>query len=235
MIPSLRLPATLTAFAAFLLLGPGLSARAADDDAAARKEAADELLNTLHMSQVVEATSKRMLQSLDGVTDRMEKTPNAKPEQVAAAQALRQELHTMVGQQLNWDAMKADVVQAYADEFSLAELKEVSAFYHTPTGMKIADKQEDLNEKMGKAIQQRSAALIPAIQQKIRATSMKFRPPVPPVAPAAGAPPVPGPMVVSPAVSPAVASPAATPLATPPATPTVPPAAAPTPAATPNP
>ena len=225
MHPPLRLPAILSAVAVLTLLGSGVSLRAADDDAAARKAAAAELVAGLHLQQFVESTAKRLLQSLDMTVDRLEKQSNAKPEQVTEANTSRDELHTMVTQQVNWEAMKADLTQMYADDFTVDELKEIGAFYHTPAGTKLAEKQPELNEKASKAIQQRASAIAPAVQQKIRAIAMKLRPVTPPtpasLVPGPVGPAVPTPGVVTPAVP--VAPPPAPSAETPkPATPPAP-------------
>ena len=228
---SLRLTAALPAFAALLLLGSHTPLRAADDDAAARRAAADELMTSLHMQGFIESTTKRIVQSLDVTVDKLEKQPSAKPEQVADADKMREELHTMVTQQVNWDAMKGDLAQTYADDFTVAELKDISTFYRTPAGAKLADKQPELTEKVNKAIQQRAGAIAPAVNQKLRALAMKMRPVTPPtpVSPATG--PV-GPAV--PPTTPALA-PLSPPTLTPPPAPVAPPPAAPKPVASPTP
>ena len=188
MIPSLR-PATAALpllLAALLLPGPRAALRAADDDVEARRATAAELLKSMHLEQAVAAAGKRMLTNLDGMADRMAKQPNLTPDQTAEVQKFREEIHAIVEQQLGWDAIKTDVIQAYADDFSEPELKEMDTFYRTPTGQKLADKQPELSEKMTRVMQQKSMALAPSIRQKIQAVSAKVRPapPVPPVAPA---------------------------------------------------
>ena len=238
MIPFLRPPAVLTALAALLVSSAAVSLRAADDDAAtaARKAAAAELMDSLHMRAVVDASNKRILTSLDQITDRMEKQPNAKPEQAAEAHTLHDELHTMVDQQLGWDAIKGEVVQTYADSFTEAELKAIDAFYHTPVGLKLVDKQPELTEKLNTTMQQRTKTLVPTIQQKIRAVSLKLRPTPPPAPPKAAAPALPGaPVPPPPPAVPGAPVPPPPPAIVPPpaAVPPVPPAAAPLPPAVP--
>ncbi len=240
MIPTLRLPVAATAAA--LLLGSGPALRAADDatpsptpavsvivtpaptatpdpETAPRRQAAEALLNTLHMQATVEMASKRMFQSVDQVADRMEKQPNATPEAVAEAKTLREDLHALIGNALGWETVKPDLVQAYADDFTVAELNEVDAFYHTPVGQKLVDKQPALTDKLGKTMQQRSMALIPAIRQKIQAATAKTRP-TPPPAPV-GVPPIvppPAPVTTAPVPAPPAAA-SATPTAPPAGTP----------------
>ena len=225
-----RSPAVLTALAAALLLGPGASLRAADDDTAARRESAEKLLDTLHMQQTVENASKRMYTSADQFAERLEKRPNATPEQIEDAKKLRTELRGLITQSLGWEAVKGDLVQAYADELTLADLKEVDAFYHTPAGLKFVDKQPVLADKFGALIQQRSKTLIPTLQAKLQAANAKVRPTPPPVPvtapPAAGLPMPPVPAMTAPPVPPTVT--------TPPVSVTTAPVSAPTPVVEPS-
>lgn len=48
---------------------------------------------------------------------------------------------------LGWEALKDELVALYTNEFSEAELKDLTAFYNTPTGKKISSKQGILMQK----------------------------------------------------------------------------------------
>ncbi len=227
MIPFLRPAAVLPLIlAAVLLPGPCASLRAADDDAAPRRAEADELLKAMNVGQSVSMASKRMLTSMDGIADRLSKQPNLTPEQTTDIQKFRDDMHALVDQQLGWDAVKGDVVQAYADDFTEAELKELTAFYHSAAGQKLVEKQPEFTEKLSKAMQAKSVALMPSIRQKIQAINAEVHPPAPKAAaaPAAGPAASPAPVVMIPAPTPAATAPAVTaataPVAAPTATPT---------------
>lgn len=241
MTPSLRLPAVLTAFTAVALFGPRTSAAdekttpAAATPAAsvaiidpvatatpaptpviapAQHAAAEALVAAMHTQQTVENANKQMEQSIEQVVTGMSKMPNVTPEQTTELQKMREETSALVAQKLGWDTMKEDVIQSYAVDFTEAELKEITAFYHSPAGEKLVAKQPELAEKLTRTMRQRSMTVVPVIRQKIQALSMKLRPPMPvhpvatPGAPMASPamPAVPAVPQTSPAVS---ASPAA--------------------------
>ncbi|HTL30050.1 MAG TPA: DUF2059 domain-containing protein [Tepidisphaeraceae bacterium] len=74
---------------------------------------------------------------------------------------------------MSWDAIKEDMANLYCDEFSADELKQLTAFYKTPIGQKLADKQPVLMAKSGELGQKRVQAHIGELQQAIQAEMMK--------------------------------------------------------------
>ena len=225
MIPFLRRANALPLLLAFLLLpGSRAALRAADDDAAARKAAAAELLQSMHLDQTVASAGKRMLTGMETMADRLDKLPNLTPEKTKDIQRFRDDIRAMVEQQLGWDQVKPDVIQAYADEFTESELKELNTFYRSPTGQKFLEKQQTFAIKLNQVMQQKSMAIAPSIRQKIQAINQEVRPmptPGPAAAPvkvpAAGPGAPPAPMMIPAPVAPIV--PAPTPVPAPAATP----------------
>ena len=71
------------------------------------------------------------------------------PEQKAAMQKAQDEAHALVNQQLGWDSVKPEFIAAYADAFTDDELKGLVAFYNSPLGQKLIEKQPAVTEKMG--------------------------------------------------------------------------------------
>ncbi|MFO0891794.1 MAG: DUF2059 domain-containing protein [Isosphaeraceae bacterium] len=48
---------------------------------------------------------------------------------------------------MSWEALKEDVIAMYAEAFTEAELREITAFYRTPTGRKMIEKMPVLMAK----------------------------------------------------------------------------------------
>jgi hypothetical protein len=48
---------------------------------------------------------------------------------------------------MSWDSLKDDVISMYTGAFTEAELKEITAFYKTPTGKKMVQKMPELMSK----------------------------------------------------------------------------------------
>jgi hypothetical protein len=72
-------------------------------------------------------------------------------------------------------------VQAYAREFTAAELDQIAAFYRSPAGAKLLARQNAINAEVGKAMQQKYGARVQAAEKavgpKIEAELRKLAPP----------------------------------------------------------
>ncbi|HVG45637.1 MAG TPA: DUF2059 domain-containing protein [Longimicrobium sp.] len=51
---------------------------------------------------------------------------------------LQEALRDFLGRYLTWDALKEEYAEIYAGAFTEEELREMAAFYRTPTGQKLA-------------------------------------------------------------------------------------------------
>ena len=201
MKPILRLTIVLLACCTAPLL------RAADDDAAARRTQAEALLHAMGTEQVLTNATARVHQMVDKYSQQSVGTQtNLTPEQQAAVKKAQDDAHALINQQLGWDAVKADFIQDYADAFTEDELKGFVAFYNSPLGQKLVEKQPAVTEKMGRLTQQKMMAAMPTVMAKIKEGAPK---------PAAAAPapvtsaPIPVPAATATPV--ATASPSASP------------------------
>lgn len=175
------------AVCAVSLLCPALT-RAAGDDEAARRTGAEALLNSMHTEQTLTNATIRVFQMVDKYSESLVNGPSdATADQKAAVQKAQDEAHGIINKQLSWDALKGDFIQAYAEAFTEDELKGLTAFYNSPIGQKLIEKQPAVTEKMGRLTQQKMMGVMPTIMQKIKEAAPK--PPTAPVAPVA--PPAP--------------------------------------------
>ena len=183
---SLRLSLAVTVCAVSLLC-PALT-RAAGDDEAARRTGAEALLKSMHTEQTLNNATVRVFQMVDKYSQSLVSgQSDAAPEQKAAIQKAQDEAHGIINKQLSWDALKGDFIQAYAEAFTEDELKGMTAFYDSPIGQKLIEKQPAVTEKMGRLTQQKMMGVMPTIMQKIKEAAPK--PATPPAASAAPAAP----------------------------------------------
>lgn len=96
-------------------------------------KAADELMTTMNMSQSVS----------DGINDMVESQAQANPMLAGKKDALK----TFMQKYMSWDVLREDYINLYATEFTESELKELTAFYKTPLGKKLAAKQSAISVK----------------------------------------------------------------------------------------
>ncbi len=83
--------------------------------------------------------------------------------------AMREKIMEMFRRQFAWENLKNDYIKIYAEIFTEQELKELVAFYKTPTGRKFAEKQPELISKSMELGREKGMALVPEIEKTIQA------------------------------------------------------------------
>ena len=64
-------------------------------------------------------------------------------------------------------ASRQVAIEAYAREFTAAELDQIAAFYRSPAGAKLLARQGAINAEVGKAMQQKYAARVQAAEKAV--------------------------------------------------------------------
>lgn len=133
------------------------SARAADSatpqlDPAAQK-AAVQLLDTLHMDQ--------LLQQM--ITTQVDAEINANPQM----KPYRQVLVDFMNKYLGYSEMKDDLVSVYAGAFTESELKQLVSFYKSPVGQKALTKMPELVARGAQIGQARVQSHLDELRQDI--------------------------------------------------------------------
>ncbi|GAB3837410.1 DUF2059 domain-containing protein [Hymenobacter jeollabukensis] len=151
----------LLALAAGLLLAaPAASAQttaAATPGAApvpaSQRKAAEELLVAMQMEQTATNALDQM------VTAQLIQRPELK--------AVEPEMRGFLHKYMSWAALKDDMVDLYAREFSEKELKELRKFYASPIGQKFTGKQSQLMAAGMALGQRRMQEHLPELQKSI--------------------------------------------------------------------
>lgn len=76
---------------------------------------------------------------------------------------------------MNYKSIKPDLVNIYASEFTAAELKELNAFYSTPTGKKIIEKTPELTARGAEIGSQKIKDNLPELRQMIKAETLRIQ------------------------------------------------------------
>ena len=129
---------------------------------AGQRKAAEELLAASNSEKNLTESIDRMLAS------QIEQNPGMK--------AVEPEMRAYITKYMSWSAMKEDMVQLYAREFTEKELKELAKFYQTPIGRKTIDKMPQLMAASMEIGQRRMQEHLPELQQAI-AEKMKTQSP----------------------------------------------------------
>jgi uncharacterized protein len=95
--------------------------------------AAEELLLTMNMKQVIDESLHQML------AVQLRNNPNLQPAEATLKQ--------FFGKYMSWEALREDYIKIYMEEFTEEELKDMKSFFKTDTGKKWAAKQTTLMMK----------------------------------------------------------------------------------------
>lgn len=101
------------------------AAPAAAQHSASHMAAAHDLLEATRMREVMETSMEAMLQM------QLEQNPTIRE--------LEPVMREFFARYVTWERTKDEYARIYAAEFSESELRDIAAFYRTPTGRKLAD------------------------------------------------------------------------------------------------
>ena len=139
-----------------LLVVSGLSF--ADSDS---KKEAENLLNMMGMKDALEQSIEQTLQV------QMQQNPTLVPFKNVMMQFFQKHM--------SYESLKPDMVQIYADAFTASELKELIAFYRTPTGKKTIEKMPQLMSQGGQIGAKRVQDNIQELQQSIKEEAERIK------------------------------------------------------------
>jgi hypothetical protein len=78
-------------------------------------------------------------------------------------------------EELSWDKVKDQYVQAYREMFSQEEIDGLIAFYQTPAGQSLVSKQPELAKRTMTILQQCMAPVMQRIQKMSEATVLELK------------------------------------------------------------
>ena len=126
----------------------------ADD---ASKKEAEVLLTTLELDKAFEQTTIQMIDT------QVKQNPSLAP--------FKQVMLRFFSKYMSYDSLKPEMVEIYSEAFTASELKEIVAFYKTPTGRKSIKKMPELMAKGGQIGAQKVQDNIQELQEMIRIES----------------------------------------------------------------
>ncbi|MEY2562414.1 MAG: uncharacterized protein QOH88_607 [Verrucomicrobiota bacterium] len=122
-------------------------------DEASHRKAAESLLSMMNMDAVMGAAIDQMLAM------QIKQNPAIAPYEA--------EMKAFLKKYMSWAGLKDDMIKIYADEFTEAELGELSAFYQTPLGKKTLQKMPTLMAKGAELGQRRVQEHLPELTAAI--------------------------------------------------------------------
>lgn len=156
----------LPVLAAALCVGLSGPAHAAD---AETTSAAEALIDSMDMPNLLGKSMESALDAQMGQFSQMGIPP-------AGVAELKTAMLSFMKEVMQWEELRPEFVRIYSESFTAAELRELTAFYRTPTGKKAITLIPDLMSKGMIVGQQRVQARAAELQQRITPIIQKHLP-----------------------------------------------------------
>jgi uncharacterized protein len=93
-----------------------------------------------------------------------------------------EKLMDMISYETSWDKIKEEYITLYSEVFTEPELKDINAFYRTPSGHALIAKQPEVMRRSMELSQKRTGELMPKIQamtNELKQSVQELAPPKP--------------------------------------------------------
>ncbi len=126
-----------------------------------KTDLAEKLITLTNMDKMMEQTKQQILQMESQMVGQFD----VPEEKKADAMAFQKKLTEKTFEIMNFDDLHKDYAALFAEVYSLEELKGLVAFYESPVGQSMIEKQPVVIQKAMQISQKRMASLIPEIQK----------------------------------------------------------------------
>jgi hypothetical protein len=96
-------------------------------------------------------------------------------EEQATLDQQQAKMSAIMKEELSWDKVKDQYVQAYREMFTQEEIDGLIAFYQTPAGQSLVNKQPELAKRTMTILQQRMAPVMQRIQKMSEAAASELK------------------------------------------------------------
>lgn len=162
---------------------------------------AQALLNKMQFEKMMDRIFAQQRAGMGRMVEQMASRMNIPANRRDDVVAFQKKVMDEMMSSLNGADMKDEVAKIYSEVFSKEELDGLSAFYSTPTGEALTDKQPLVQQKMQEVMMPKIMAAMPKIQQMAQEFAAQEQAKMKAAAPAAAPAPAP-----APAAAPAPAS-----------------------------
>ena len=137
-------------------------------DEATKVAKVEELFKAMNVAeqqkQMMAQMSKMVMSQMkDGLASQ-----GTSPEAIARAQDKQKRLFALIEQKTSWENMKPVFLKAYTDIFTEPEIDGILAFYKTPPGRAMIEKQPAINANIMTNVQGLMADLMPQMEQILK-------------------------------------------------------------------
>lgn len=144
-------------------------------DEASHQKAVENLLDTMHAEKLIDGVREQVFSQLSTQINAALAKGDFNEAQKATAQRYAKKQIDLLGETLSWPKMKAFQISIYTQTFSEAEINEMTAFYKTPLGQKILERQPKLMAVAMKEIQGQLQAMVPKLEELSREMAAEIK------------------------------------------------------------
>jgi hypothetical protein len=153
----------------FALICALIAAPLACADETTKSAKVEELLVAMNVEQQQKEMMDQMSQMvIQQVKSEMAKEGNISPAEIAKMEDRQTKLFALIKDETSWTKMKPIFLKSYSETFTEPEIDAMLAFYHTPAGKAMVEKQPSLSTKIMTGVQSQMSNLIPRIEEILK-------------------------------------------------------------------
>jgi hypothetical protein len=123
------------------------------------------LLQLTKVDRQMDSVCAQMEGAMKASLQRLTKSRPLSAEEQATLDQQQAKMSAILKEELSWDKVKDQYVRAYREMFSQEEIDGLIAFYQTPAGQSLMNKQPELTNRTMAILQQRMAPVMQRIQK----------------------------------------------------------------------
>ena len=164
----MKIPSTLLVLAVLTFC---LSTRAAPPS----DQSVNQLLQLTKVDRQMDSVFAQMEGAMKASLQRLTKGRPLSAEEQATLDQQQAKMSAIMKEELSWDKVKDQYVQAYREMFSQEEIDGLMAFYQTPVGQSLMNKQPELTNRTMAILQQRMAPVMQRIQKMSEEAALELK------------------------------------------------------------
>jgi uncharacterized protein len=133
-------------------------------DQASKSAKIEQLLAAMN----VEQQQKEMLGQIQQLVTSQVKSQMPSQADAAKIEDLQKKMFALIGEETSWQKMKPVFVQVYSETYTEPEIDGILAFYKSPAGRAMVDKQPTLTSKMMTSMQAQMGEIMTKIQKLLQ-------------------------------------------------------------------
>ena len=167
-IASMKIPSTLLLLA---VLTFSISTQAAPPS----DQSVNQLLQLTKVDRQMDSVLAQMEGAMKASLQRLTQGKPLSVDEQAMLDQRQAKMSAILKEELSWDKVKDQYVQAYREMFTQEEIDGLIAFYQTPAGQSLVNKQPELAKRTMTILQQRMAPVMQRIQKMSEAAASELK------------------------------------------------------------